>query len=147
MKIRSLHGFFIFEEASIGDLSRFSSLYGLSLAPWGANSYTFEALSGAPDYSLAGLPYLSAPTTKTYEGEPWEVMRENGLVFNFNTGLVQPMASIFQAFRISSAGGYFISPGLILPGSVRADGKRVTDYAAWYQFSSGRFKYSEVSFV
>ena len=41
---------------------------------------------------------------------------------------------------------YFLSPGLIKPGSVTDDGSRVTDYAAWFLFDSMKFKYSEITY-
>lgn len=107
--------------------------------------FTFSFLEDAPNYSLKGSKYLDAAATETIAGLPSEVMRANGLVYNFQKGLVVPIASISQRVEIIEASSYFISPGLILPGSLTDRGKRVTDYAAWYLFSEGQFKYSEVT--
>lgn len=144
MKIKCMHGFFLFEEQRPGEASEFSSLFGLELEPFD-NYFTFAPLAEAPDFALAGLPYLEATTTKTFAGRPWDVMRENNLVYNFNTGLVVPITSITQAVKLSLAGTYWVSPGLILPGSLTDEGTRVTDYAAWFSKGIMEFKYSEVT--
>ena len=147
MKIKCLHGYFKLEEQHPGEASEFSSLFGLELEPVD-NYFTFAPLAEAPDFSIVGLAYLGAVTTKTFAGRPWDVMRENNLVYNFNTGLVVPIASITQVVKLSLAGTYWVSPGLILPGSLTDEGTRVTEYAAWFSKSKGAsiFKYSEVTF-
>ena len=145
MKIKCLHGYFKIEEQKAGEVSDFSSLFGLELEPVD-NYFTFAPLADAPDFSLAGKTYLGAATTKTFAGPPWEVMRENSLVYNFNTGLVVPIAQITQAIQISLAGTYWVSPGLILPGSLTDEGKRVTDYAAWFSKDTMKWRYSAVTF-
>lgn len=146
MKVKCLHGYFKFEEQYSGEASEFVSLFGLDLEPVD-NYYTFSALAEAPDFALAGLEYLGAATTKTFAGRPWDVMRENNLVYNFNTGLVVPITSITQVVKLSLAGTYWVSPGLILPGSLTDEGTRVTDYAAWFSRSrgAGLWRYSEVT--
>lgn len=145
MKIRCAHGFFIFEETRTGEVSEFVSRYGLELASRD-NYYTFAQLVDAPDFSIEGLAYLDAIATKSFAGNPWDVMRENSLVFNFNTGLVVPIAQITQTAKIAQAGNYYVSNGLILPGSLTDEGDRVTDYAAWFSFDTLKFRYSEVGF-
>lgn len=145
MKIRCLHGYFILEELDPGDASEFVSHFGLKLAAL-PNGYTFEALADAPDFAIAGGLYLGAPVTKTFEGTPGEIMRENGLVYSINTGLVVPIASITTPARPQAAGNYFVANGIIQPGSVTEDGGRVKDYAAFYQRDTGWFKYSEISY-
>lgn len=145
MKISCLHGYFIFEETEAGQISKFVSRYGLDIALNG-DHYTFTDLVDAPKYSIAGSTYLNAVAKTTYEGEPWEVMRQNELVYNFSTGLVVPIATIAQSFNLSTAGNYFVSNGLIVPGSVKDDGSRVRDYSALYNLRGVPFKYSEVGF-
>ncbi len=85
--------------------------------------------------------------SQTFAGPPWEVFRQNAVVYNFNTGLLVPLASITQLLDIDAAGNYFLSPGLILPGSLMDGGSRVTDYAAWFSTDTMKFKYSEVTSV
>lgn len=145
MKIRCQHGFFSFEEMASGEISRFISLFELDLVAE-KNYFTFETLKNAPRYSLAGGTYLGAPALFTFEGEPWEVMRKNSLVYDFINNEVVPIASITQRVTIDLGVNYFLSNGLILPGSITKDGLRVKDYSAWYLFGSSKFRYSEVSY-
>jgi len=122
------------------------SLTGLSLVKW-RDAYTFEAIVEAPDFSIIGSPVLGVPATVTHEGEPWEVFEENGLVYDFGKGLVLPINSIAQTVKIGLAGNRFISNGLILPGSLTVDGKRVKDYSAWFSRDTLRWLYSAVEYV
>lgn len=145
MQIRCDHGYFFFRESKVGQISAFMSIFGLDLVAKD-DYYTFETLFDSDDFSIKGSEYLGSVATVTYAGRPWEVMRENGLVYDFTQDLVVPIETIVTTVEISEAANYFLSPGLILPGSVRDDGSRVTDYSAWYLFDSAKFKYSEVNF-
>jgi hypothetical protein len=145
--VNCLHGFFIFREDRTGELSEFMSIFeGLVLVPW-RDAYTFEALAEAPDFSIEDSTYLGAQAIATFEGEPWEIMKENELVYDFTSGEVVPLESVVQRVEIQSTANYLLSNGLILPGSIMEDGSRVTDYAARYSFDTARFKYSEVTSV
>lgn len=146
MRVRCLHGYFIFDETRVGQLSDFQSLTGLLLEPVG-DHFTFAALVETPDFTLQGKPFLGFTATKNFEGSPWELFEANGVVYDFSKNLIVPIASISQKTRISLAGNRFISPGLILPGSLTEEGKRVKDYAAWYLEQRGTWLYSEVSYV
>lgn len=147
MRVKCLHGFFIFEETRVGQVSDFMSLTGLSIVPW-RDQFTFEPLAEAPAYSLLGKEIFGVPATATFEGEPWEVFEANGLVYDFVEGLVVPIQSVTQVTAIKLAGNRFISPGLILPGSLTDEG-RVKDYAAWFSRDRSPLSwlYSEVGYV
>lgn len=145
MRVRCLHGYFIFDETRSGQLSEFMSLTeGYELTRVG-DRYIFSDLEEAPRYSLKNGELLNTVATVNFEGEPWEVFEANGLVYNFETGLLVPITSITQTISIDVAGNRYISNGLILPGSITADGDRVKDYSAW--LTRGRWYYSEVSLV
>ncbi len=146
MNIICRHGYFIFRETRVGQLADFNRRFGFSLVPVG-NYYTFEALEDAPRHSLQGKTLLGVPAIKNFEGEPWEVFEANGLVYDFSKGLVLPIASVIQLTTVSLAGNRFVSPGLILPGSLTDEGQRVKDYSAWYSRDTLRFLYSEVGYV
>lgn len=146
MRIKCLHGYFIFQETKVGQVSDFMSRFGLSLTPKGLY-YTFEDLIDAPTHSLAGKTLFTSPATVTIEGEPWEIFEANNIVYNFSTGLVVPIASITQLISITQSANKFISQGLILPGSITEDGSRVRDYSAWYSRDTLKFSYSEVVYV
>ncbi len=146
MRIECLHGYFKFTETRPGQMSHFVSRYGLELSRSG-DHFTFTDLVDAPRLSIAGSLYLGAPATKTYSGETWEILKENGLVYNFNRGLVVPIITVTQTIKLASTGNYLVSNGMILPGSLKDAGSRVTDYAAFFSADRGDFKYSEVEYA
>lgn len=147
MRVKCLHGYFLFEETKVGQVSDFMSRTGLSLVPVGTR-YTFEALVDAPKYSLAGKALLGGFTAiETFEGEPWEVFEANGVIFDFGTDTVKPITAITQRTSVKLAGNRFVSPGLILPGTLTEEGKRVRDYAAWFSRDRLTWLYSEVGYV
>lgn len=150
MKIRCLHGYFIFEETRAAQFSDFMRYSGLSIVPRGAH-FTLEDLEEAPYYSIKGKPIAIGstplPAIADFSGEPWEVMEANEMIYNFSTGLLMPIASVTQIVTIEDGGNRFVVPGLILPGSLTAEGKRVKDYAAHFSRDTQRFLYTEVSYV
>ena len=147
MRIRCLHGFFIFDEDAAGEISRFMQIFSdlPSIVPDPLYGFTFETLANAPTHVIAGNNYLGAPATVTYEGKPWEIMRANSLIYNYQTDTVGLIATVTKRLELVTAAHFFLSPGLIMPGTVTDDGERVTDYSARYLFDSGKFKYSEVT--
>lgn len=147
MKIQCLHGYFIFTESTAGEISRFMSVTGLTLVKRD-DYFTFQTLQNAPNYSLAGKALVGvAIATKTFEGKPWEVFEANQMVYDFSKDIVLPIASVITLTSIKIAGNRFVSPGLILPGSLTVEGKRVKDYTAWQSNSRASWLYSEVSYV
>lgn len=145
MKINCLSGYFRFEETELGEISKFASLFDLDLV-FKDGYYIFSSLGEAPGYSVAGAEYLGATAIKTFSGNPWDVMRENNLVYNFLTDEVLPLSEITQQIKISLSDYYYLTDGWILPGSITEDGKRVREYAAWFSFDDQTFRYSEVTF-
>lgn len=143
MRIDCLHGYFKFTETRPGQLAHFARVFGVELERSG-DHHTFSDLVDAPELSIMGGTFLGCPTVKTFAGPPWEIMRENRLVYNFALGLVQPIDLILQRAKLSRAGDYFVSPGMILPGSVTDGGQRVKDYAAHYIEELAQFRYSGV---
>lgn len=127
-------------------MSDFMSRTGLELSVRDGY-YTFSDIQAAPLYSIKGASLMDVTATKTWEGSPWEVFEANGFVYNFNTGLVVPITSITQVVKVQLAGNRYISEGLILPGSVTADGERVKDYSAWFSRKTLRWLYTEVGYV
>lgn len=147
MKLNCIHGYFKLEEQRAGEFSDFVSLYGVEIERSG-DHFTFADLVDAPDFSLPGGTFLGCPTTELFEGEPWEVMRANGIVYDFSIGEVVPIDSVSKVVNIKSAGNFYAASdmtGMIIPGSVMDDGSRVKDYAAYFIFDRMGFKYSEVA--
>ena len=146
MKVRCIHGYFIFEATKTSQISDFISYTGLELVSVG-NHYTFEALAETPEFSLPLLPFLGVPATKSIEGKPWEVFEENKLVFDFQKGLVVPILSVTQVVNLEQVGNNFYAPGLILPGSLTKRGARIKSYETWFSRDSLSWLYSEVEYV
>lgn len=146
MRLKCAHGYFLFQETGLGQVSDWMNLTGLKLVPTGSQ-YTFEALGSVPDFSIKGGPFMGATATKTFEGSPSEVFEANRLVYDFSKGLVVPIDTVSFQTSISLAGNRYTSPGLIVPGSMTKDGKRVRDYAAWFSRDRLTWLYSEVGFV
>lgn len=145
MKINCNHGFFILDEDKFGDASRFQSRFGLELSRW-RDKFTFTELAEAPEHCIGGQPYLTATPENSFAGEPWEIFEANGLIYNFLTKTVVLKSSITQLCEVSQAGFYYISSGLILPGSLTKGGDRINSYAAHFSFDTLRFRYSEVTY-
>lgn len=146
MRIICRHGYFIFQELRVGQVSDFMSRFGLDLVSKG-NDFTFSYLQSAPKYSLKNKQILGNTALFNFEGEPWEVFEKNKLVYDFDRGLVVPISTITQIVKIDEVGNKFISAGLIKPGSTTAGGQRVKDYSAWFSRDTLTFLYSEVAYV
>lgn len=146
MRLRCIHGYFIFEGVSLSQISEFMSYTGLSLI-LKDNFYTFESLEDAPTYSLAGKTLLDLPAIKTFEGRPWEVFEANKFVYDFNQDLVLPIDSVTQITAIEDAGDRFVSDGLILPGSLTTAGDRIKGYEGWWSRDRLSWLYSEIDYV
>ncbi len=140
MKINCTSGFFFIEETRPGEVSDFIQITDLAIVPY-KNGYTFEFLSEAPDYSIAGGTYLGAVASKTFAGDPSDIFRENFLIYDFNKNLVLPLATVFQPVALTKAGRYYVSDGLILPGSLTSTGERINSYVSHFLFDSMKFKY------
>jgi hypothetical protein len=146
MKIKCLHGYFIFEEDSLGDVSKFMSLFTDLEIVAQDDYFVFSDLYDFPKYSLVGKDLLGQTATATIEGKPWEILEANGLVYNFNTGLLRPIATVTKQIVIFQTSNYYLTQGLIMPGSRLRNGTLIASYFCNYSFNTGRFRYSEVSF-
>lgn len=146
MRVKCLHGYFIFEETALGQVSDFISYSGLPIEPKD-NYYTFQKLLNFPQYSIKGKDLLGFTALKTFEGKPWEILEANELVYDFTLDQIRLISSVTQNVLIRKSGNRFVSNGLILPGSLTAEGERVRDYAAWFSRDRLSFLYSEVGYV
>ena len=146
MKLRCLHGYFIFEETKVGQVADYVAYSGLQIVPRGTY-FTFDFISQALEFSLKSQPYLNLSALVNFEGEPWEVFAANGFVYDFNKAVLVPIESVTQVVSIKQSLNKFVSNGLILPGSLTDGGKRVKDYAAHFSNESLRWVYSEVTYV
>jgi hypothetical protein len=146
MKLKCLHGFYLFEETQVGQLSDYSSFTGFSLVRF-RDKYTFADLEDIENYSLISKPILNYLATETFSGEPWEVFEQNSVVYDFTSGLIVPISSITTKAIVQQAGNRFVSPGLILAGSYTNTAQRVKGYSAFYSRDTQRWLYSEIEYV
>jgi hypothetical protein len=146
MRVLCRHGHFSFYPNGEEDISRFCSYFNFALERED-DFYTFSKLKGAPRYSIAGESYLGITAVKTYEGRgPWEVMRENGFVYNIATKLLVLKASILATIEIPDTGSYFLGENfLIQPGSRDGFGNQVMSYSAEFIQSIKSLRISEFS--
>lgn len=145
MKVKCLHGYFIFEELRAGQVSEFISYLGISLVPKD-NYYTFDFIKNIPDYSIEGVSFLNLSASKTFEGKPWEIFEANNFIYDFNLNQLRLISTVTLQTKVLIAGNRFISQGLIMPGSTTQNG-RVKNYSAWYSRDTQRWLYTEVDFV
>jgi hypothetical protein len=128
-------------ERGAGELSKFMKLYGSRIVPK-EDYFTFETIQNCPNLSIEGADYLGNVATETFEGEPWEVMQANGLVYDFERDEMLPKAGVSNRVSYILTGRYYVSQGLIVPGSLTQTGDRILSFTAWYDFTT--FKYSEI---
>ena len=146
MKIKCMHGFFVFEETVIGQVSDFISYTGLMLSSW-EDYFTFDFLVPPPEYSIKGKPFLGFTSIKTFEGRPWEVFEANGVVYDWSAGIIKPITSITTVTNIRAAGNRYLANGLLLPGCLNQNGDRVESFSGFFAKDTKRFTYSEVTYV
>jgi len=146
VKFSCIHGYYKIEEQAAGEVARFMNLFsGIEIVSAG-EYFTFSPLLEAKNYSIKGNPYLGVTAEKTFAGNPWDVMRDNKLIYNFSSGKMEKLESVTQRIVFNQATNYFWTEGLILAGSLNDAGLRVTDFVAWFNFEGNKFKLSEASF-
>lgn len=146
MRVLCRHGHFAFYPKRASDIAEFASRYGFTLEPE-EDYYTFSALAGAPKYSLLGNIYLNLPAIKTYEGTPWEVMKQNSFVYSLTTGLIVPKLAVVQIVELHSLGLHYIFDGAILqPGSRTLLGGQILSYSGEVLTDKFQMRVSEFSY-
>ena len=142
MRIVCNHGYFKFFEEKQGEIAKFNTRYGQDLK-FVNDYYTFTGLSELNNYSIKGALYSNMVSTKTYAGEPWEIMRQNGFVFNFVLGVLSNILITGNFFKPVNVGAFKYSEGLVLPGSYSYDARKVTGYTCRFDFDSALYRYTE----
>jgi hypothetical protein len=145
MRVLARHGHLAFYESYAGEISKFMEFYETELVRDGA-FYTFPLLKNAPKFSIQGLPYLGLPATKTFEGEPWDVLRENEFVYNIGKGILAPKSSIVNTFSLDRSDYFYSSDGpLIQPGSW-LEGQQILSFDASYVEDFVELRISEIDY-
>jgi len=146
MQVVCLHGYFQFREERLGEVAKFNTLYEQDLVSRG-DYFTFELLATAKNYSLLAGLYSGVVASKTYAGEPWEVMEQNQLVYDFNLKTLLPLVSVTNKIDPLPLYNGFTARGLILPGSINKTWMRVKSYKVRFNLDDLIFNYSELTYA
>jgi len=147
MRVICRHGHFAFYPRDEKDISLFASYNELELVRVG-DYFTFESISEAPDFSLEGLAYLNLTASETYEGNPWEIFRENNFVYDLANDEIKLKTQVSNSVKLPQTGPFYCPPVfLIQPGSILADGNRVMSYDAEFDQESYQLKVREFAYV
>jgi len=146
MKLLVRHGHFAFFPDGASDVARFNALQGITLEREG-DFYTFPALVGLKDYSIAGGLYGGLAATKTFEGNPWDIMRENNWVYSLLAGAIVPKSTIITKASVKLVTFYFVSgTTLVQPGSLSDTGEQILSYDSLFDDRANRLLIREFSY-
>lgn len=145
MRILCRHGHLAFYPRDAEDISRFSNLFDVELVKE-RDFYTFQRLQGAADYSLALKPYLTLPATRTFEGDPWDLMRENNWVYHIATDLIVIKTAVTEVIQLPAIGFCFLAESpIIQPGSI-TEGGRILSYSGEWNQGKAQLKITEFDY-
>lgn len=146
VRILCRHGHFSFYPKDAREISRFATLFSEELEREG-DFYTFAFLKDAPNYSLQGKSYLGLPATVTFEGLPWEVMRENGFVYNIALKTLVPKLTVVTPVFLDVVDDFYTTDNpIIQPGSIEPSGQQVLSYDAEYFGKASQLQVFEVGY-
>jgi hypothetical protein len=146
MRILCRHGHFAFYPNTVSDIARFCKYFDTLLIRE-QDYYTYAGLLNAPSYSLTGKPYLNIPAVETFEGKPWEVMKQNGFVFHLGLKVLVPKVTIVNLVDLSLVGYYFVAGGaLVQPGSRMATGGQILSYSSEFVQEGYPLRISEYTY-
>jgi len=145
MRVICRHGHFSFYPQYPDELARFAVLIGRTLVRKD-DYYTFEELAELEKYSINGTLNGSMVSTVTYEGQPWEVMKENNMVYSLEFGFIVSKTAILSMVKLTEVGSYWIANvPLIQPGSLNYLGLRIMSYDGELDLATSMLKIFEVS--
>lgn len=144
MRVVCRHGHFAFYPRRSSDIYQFATSFDVELVRE-EDYFTFDALAGADKYSILGKPYLNLPALKTYEGNPWDVLRENDYVYSLSLGLIVPKLSILGIAEISQQSFYYVTNvPLLQPGVRTVLGQQILSYSG--EFYDDKFYFRILEF-
>jgi hypothetical protein len=143
MKIVCINGYYKFYEDKAGEIAQFNSRFSQDIKHY-KDYYTFSTLANLPEYSLKGKLFSGLIATKTFFGEPWEILKANNFTYNFSTKLISYITLTGSFIKPVQLGNYKYTSGLILCGSITdTNSTKITGYTCKYDIDSALFKYSE----
>lgn len=146
MRVICRNGHFAFYPKDENEIFLFSTFFEETLVRE-SDFYTFSFLKDAPKYALKGKAFLGLTAVKTYSGEVWEVMKENGFVYNLATKALVLKSAVTTAIDPQVSEGFFLAESpLIQPGSRISTGQQLLSYDAEYDCNTSQLKVFEVQY-
>lgn len=128
MRVLCRFGHFAFFPNDSREVGRFISIFGKELVRAG-DFYTFPLLAGLGDFCLVEKPYGGVEAKVSYEGTPWEIMRENSWVYSIADAELVEKTSILSTFKPQLVNYFYIAnTPLVQPGSIGPQSLRVDSY-------------------
>ncbi len=129
MRVLCRHGHIALYPRRASDVNTFAASFGVEIERE-EDYYTFSGLIDAPEYSLKGSPYLDLPATITFQGKPWDVMKENNFLYNIALKKLVPKASIVAITEITQKGLFYVcNTSILQPGVRTRSGDQILSYS------------------
>jgi hypothetical protein len=146
MRVECEHGYFRFYPAYSDEVFDFMNYFKETLE-WEGRFYTFPVLRTAKNYSLVGKAYSGITATKTFEGDPAKVFRQNSFVYNVRIQSVVALSSISKSIELVPSNGEMLAPSsLVQPGSMAGKGK-ILSYEGRFEIGLGELVISTVEYA
>lgn len=138
MRIFCKNGYYKFYPQNIGDLKLFIDRTGFNLKPEN-DYYTFDTLQKLDNYIFAGWHLGLSLAVKNYAGDKSELMRINGVTYNYTIDKIVPIVTILGKMRIDE-GAFMSCP--FLPQAHKFIGllNRVTGFSGFYDWGLNVYK-------
>lgn len=133
MKIICDHGFYKFYPEKQEDLFLFTNYLGIELRKKD-DYYTYPLLAELPNFSIRPNLYGLAPSIKTFEGSPSQIMKENNLVYNLATGTLVTVESILYSGQLKSLGRKWISERAMIQAGMIIGSGRIKTFDGVFDF-------------
>jgi hypothetical protein len=129
MRVVCRHGHYAFYPRKTSDIRQFANAFDIELERE-EDYFTFKALKGAKEYSLATLPYLELPAIETFQGKPWDVMEANGFVYSIDLDKLVPKTSIVGVVEITQKNFFYVCNVPLLQAGARSmTGERIVSFS------------------
>lgn len=139
MKIFCDHGFYSFIPEDMDDQAYFEAATGYKLARFN-NRLTFAPLAALADISIKGQPYGGVAANVNYCGEPWDIMRANGFVFDLAAQKLTDLAGITKKAELyPQVNGALIALEVLPQAGAVYDRKRLLSFSGVARFNNREF--------
>lgn len=141
MKVLCRHGHYAFYPKNDREVFDFSQYFQRKMI-FVDDYYTFEKIGLLAQYGIKNQNYGGSILSTTASGHAWEVFKENSLVYNLNTDIVVPIASITSLANIKRVYASYQVDNIFLQAGSIYNGKRVIDFFGEYEIKNQRLNLS-----